>query len=59
MKEAGQIWSSTCLMPTVWPAKKAEIDLLSVETDAAACGDGDGLVVKRVIEVRQASVAAW
>jgi len=37
---------------------EAEIDLLAVEADAAACGHADGLVVERVFEVRQAVVGA-
>ena len=36
----------------------AEIDLLPIEADAAACGDGDGLVVERVAELGQAGVGA-
>jgi hypothetical protein len=36
----------------------AEIDFLPIEADAPACGHGDGLVVERVIEVRQAFVGA-
>ena len=35
---------------------QAEIDLLPIEADAAACGDGDSLVVERVVEVWQAFV---
>ncbi|WP_192252378.1 hypothetical protein [Mesorhizobium caraganae] len=35
-----------------------EVDLLAIVADAAAGGDDDGLVVKRIIEVRQASIAA-
>ena len=31
---------------------QAEIDLLSFIADASACGDGDGLVVERVLEIR-------
>jgi hypothetical protein len=30
-----------------------EVDLLPIEADAPACGDGNGLVVERVVEVRQ------
>jgi len=33
-----------------------EIDLAPVEADAPACGDGDGPVVERVIDVGQACV---
>jgi hypothetical protein len=36
----------------------AEIDLLTIEADSAACGDCDGLIVERVVEVGQASVGA-
>nr|WP_292176033.1 hypothetical protein [Mesorhizobium sp.] len=36
----------------------AEVDLFAIVADAPAGGDGDGLVVERIIEVRQASVGA-
>jgi hypothetical protein len=36
----------------------AEIELLAIEADAAACGHGDDLVVERVVEVGQASVGS-
>jgi hypothetical protein len=29
----------------------AEVDFLFVGADSAACGDGDGLIVERVVEV--------
>lgn len=31
---------------------QAEIDLLSLIADTAACCDGDGLVVERIVELR-------
>ena len=34
----------------------AEIDLARAEADAAAARDGDGAVVERVLEARQAAV---
>jgi hypothetical protein len=37
----------------------AEIDLLVVESDAPACGDGYGLVMERIIEVRQTLAGSW
>lgn len=37
---------------------QAEIDLLSLVADAAACCDGHGLVVERIVELRQA-VIPW
>lgn len=37
---------------------EAEVDLVAIEADSAACGDGDSLVVERIIELRQASVGA-
>ena len=36
----------------------AEVDLLAVETDAAAGGDGDRLVVEWIIQVRQTDIGA-
>jgi hypothetical protein len=36
----------------------AEIYFLPIEADAAACGHSDGLVVERVIDLRQASVGS-
>ena len=35
---------------------EAEIDLLPIEADAAASGHGDGFVVERVVELRQAVI---
>ena len=37
---------------------EAEIDLLPVEADAAAGGDGDGPVMERRVDVRQALIVA-
>ena len=34
----------------------AEVDFLAVEADAAAGGDGDRLVVERIIQIRQAGI---
>jgi hypothetical protein len=31
---------------------QAEVDLLSLIADAAACCDGNGLVVERIVELR-------
>jgi hypothetical protein len=36
----------------------AEIDLLPIEADAAACGHGDDLIVEWVVEVGKAFVGA-
>jgi hypothetical protein len=36
----------------------AEVDLLSVEADAAAGGDRDGLIVERIVELGQAGIWA-
>ena len=59
MKLASQRWSSTCLMPTVWPAKTwLRLIFLPIEADAAARGDGDGLVMERVVELGQAAIGA-
>jgi hypothetical protein len=33
-----------------------EINLLIIEADAAASGDGGCLVVKRIVEIRQAAI---
>jgi hypothetical protein len=35
---------------------KAEVDLPAIVADAASRGDGDGLVVKRIVEIRQAGI---
>jgi hypothetical protein len=37
----------------------AEVDLVIVQTDAPAPGDHDGLVMQRIIEIRQAGVGPW
>ena len=59
MKLTSQMSSLTCLMPTLLAGEDgAEIDFLPIEADAAACGDGDDLIVERVVEVGQAVVGA-
>ena len=35
-----------------------EIDFLPIEADASACGHGDGLIVERVVELRQSGLWA-
>lgn len=46
-------------MPTVWPGQtRTEIDLFAIETQMAAVGDDDGLVVERVVEFPNALVRA-
>ncbi len=37
---------------------RTEIDFLPIEADASACGHGDGLIVERVVELRQSGLWA-
>lgn len=37
---------------------EAEVDLLAIVADAAAGGDGDGLIVKRIVEIGQTGIGA-
>lgn len=48
--------SSTSLTPTVWPANGGEIDFLTMQTDPAASGDEDLLVMEGIAEGGQAGV---
>jgi len=55
MKVTSQMRSLTCLMPIFLTGKDlAEIDLASVEADAPASGDGYGLLMEGIVEIRQA-----
>lgn len=57
MKLTSQILSSTCLIPTFWPANHgAEVDLLPFEADPTALCDGDRLVVEWIVEFLQAAI---
>jgi Family of unknown function (DUF6494) len=60
--------SLVCLMPTPWPARTTEIDLLPIEADVSACGDANGFTVaphctratcagaERVLAVRRGTI---
>ena len=49
--------SLTSLMPTFWPAKTwLRLIFLLPNANTAAVGDGDGAVVKRVLEIVEAAI---
>jgi hypothetical protein len=57
MKVTSQIRSPACVTPDVLPGEDVtEIDLPAVETDPAALGRGDGLVVKRVGQILESAI---
>jgi hypothetical protein len=46
-------------MPTAWPAKTVlEVDLFVAETDSAAIGNDNGLVVEGIVDVGHSGVSA-
>ena len=59
MKVTSHVRSPTCVTPTVPGEDVTEIHLPSSETQAAAAGDQDGLIVKGIRQLRQAAIRAW
>jgi hypothetical protein len=46
-------------MPTAWPAKTVlKLIFFAAQTDAAAIGDDNGLVVERIIDIGQSLIDA-
>jgi len=46
-------------MPTAWAAKTwLKLIFFVAQTDAAASSDRDGLIVKRIVDVRQSLIGA-
>ena len=57
MKVTSQMRSPTWVTPIFWPASRvAQIDLPSLETNPAAAGDGDRVIVEGVSQLLEATI---